>query len=61
MPDAQKNLESLVDDEDDVMPAADQIRQAQRVVAAQANDVEEARMFLAMLGIADTPDTDGAH
>lgn len=61
MPDPQKNLESLVDDEGDAMPAADQIRQAQRVVAAHAEDVEEARMFLTMLGIAEAPDADRPH
>ncbi|MFD4366834.1 hypothetical protein [Rhodococcus sp. NPDC058521] len=57
--DSKKDLESIVDEDADSTLAADQIHRAQRVVAAQANDVEEARMFLAMLGIADAPDLGG--
>lgn len=58
MPDPQKDLESLVGDDDSSMPAADQIHRAQRVVAAHAKDVDEARIFLSMLGIADAPESD---
>ena len=39
--------------EEDLAPLADETaRQAQRVVAAYAEDAEECRMLLAMLGIA---------
>ena len=39
-------------DIDDVEPLADSTaRQARRVVAAYANDADECRMFLSMLGI----------
>lgn len=58
MPDPKKDLESLVGDEDQSMPAADQIHRAQHVVAAHAKDVDEARMFLSMLGISDASDPD---
>jgi hypothetical protein len=41
--------------EEDLAPLADETaRQAQRVVAAYAEDAEECRMLLAMLGIAPT-------
>lgn len=59
MPEPKKSLEALVDDDADSMLATDQIHRAQRLVAAQAHDIEEARMFLAMLGIADATDHDG--
>lgn len=58
MPKPKDDLESIVDDDTDLTPAAEQIRRAQRVVAAKAKDVEEARMLLAMLGIADQSDDD---
>lgn len=39
----------------DIEPLADSTaRQARRVVAAYANDADECRMFLSMLGIAPT-------
>ncbi|MGB3301463.1 hypothetical protein [Gordonia sp. (in: high G+C Gram-positive bacteria)] len=42
----------IVDDED-LEPVADETaHQARRVVAAYANDAEEGRMLLSMLGIA---------
>ncbi|MCW4354950.1 hypothetical protein ONR57_16725 [Hoyosella sp. YIM 151337] len=38
--------------DDDIEPLADETaRQAQRVVAAYAQDADECRMFLSMLGI----------
>ena len=49
-------------DIEDVEPLADSTaRQARRVVAAYAEDADECRVFLSMLGIGPaTPDKNGA-
>lgn len=48
-------------DIDDVEPLADNTeRQARRVVAAYAEDADECRVFLSMLGIGTTPDKHGS-
>lgn len=48
-------------DIDDVEPLADSTeRQARRVVAAYAEDADECRVFLSMLGLPATPEKPGA-
>ncbi|MGX7729472.1 hypothetical protein ACWPOB_09380 [Rhodococcus sp. 2H158] len=55
---ADATTENDIPDEE-LEPVADETaRQAQRVVAAYAEDADECRMLLSMLGIGPNPKTD---